>query len=809
MRCALGAFALTPATGSATLSPEEVEYFESKIRPVLAQDCYECHRSGGKTKGGLVLDHRAGLMKGGDSGPVIVPGDPAKSLLMVAIRHEREDLEMPKAGAKLEDEIIADFAKWIEMGAPDPRDQPSSDQEIAEDTDWDAVMERRKSWWSFQPMVKPQLPEGVAAHPVDRFIESGIARAGLQAAGPADRRTLIRRLSYALRGLPATPEESEAFANDSGEDAYQKLVDRYLASPQFGERWARHWMDWLRYADSHGSEGDPDIPKSWQYRDYLIRALNADVPYDQLVREHVAGDLLENPRIVAGRNESAHGTGHLRMVFHGFAPTDALDEQVRFTDDQINVLTKAFLGLTVSCARCHDHKFDAISQEDYYALYGILASTKPGMVTVDAPGLEDEKRRARLAGLKQRIKGKVAENWLTAAEELGKSLSEPEGERIEKAGNPNNILYPLHVALKQPGKPEELKKAIAAWQGKREELKAHRDRQYMHDWNLAQSDRGTTHGPSAKNRVGAGEFALALGGDRVIEGIYPAGTYSHLISSKDPGVVLSPRMMLHSKSEIWARVIGREDAMIRYAVQNYPRGGTVYPTGRLKNGNWKWQRWSLDYWTGDHIHLEVTTGPDQAILTNNKERSWIGVREVLVVKRGEPGPPGELLDWVEPLLVAMERQEPTDAGSLAAAYGSAVREAVASWQRDEAADGQAMLLQELLGNGLLPNNSGGMAGVKPLLEEYRKLEAEIKVPARVPGVWEADSFDQPLFDRGNHKKPLAEVPRRFLEAIDREPYQPKGSGRRELAEDLLRSDNPFTARVIANRLWHHLFGRGI
>jgi len=802
---------LCPAgAGGAVLSPEAVEYFESRIRPVLAQDCYECHRTGGKTKRGLALDHRAAMLKGGESGPVIVPGNPGKSLLMAAIRHHDEDLKMPKARAKLEDRIIADFAKWIEMGAADPRDKPSSEEEIAKDTDWAAVMERRKSWWSFQPVKKPEVPAGKSPHPVDRFIEAGLAKGGLQAAGTADRRTLIRRLSFALRGLPPTPEESEAFVKDPGAEAYERLVDRYLVSPQFGERWARHWMDWLRYADSHGSEGDPDIPKSWRYRDYLIRALNADVPYDQLVREHVAGDLLERPRISEGINESMFGTAHLRMVFHGFAPTDALDEQVRFTDDQISVLTKAFMALTVSCARCHDHKFDAISQKDYYALYGILASTKPGTVTVNAPGEEDEKRRARLQELKEQIRAAVAAQWLKSAESLTKDLSKPEGERIEKAGKPENVLYPVHVAAKHPGKPEELKKALEAWEAKQGELRAHRERKYRHDWNLADDDSGgTTYGPSAGKRARAGAFAISLGGDGVIQGIYPAGVYSHLISPKDPGVALSPRSMLDVKSELWARVMGGEDAMIRYAVQNYPRNGTVYPVGRLKEKDWKWQKWSLDYWEGDHIHLEVTTGPEQATLATNKDRSWFGIREVVIVKRGEPGPPGGLLDWVEPLLDVVGRGTPADSESLAKVYGTATQEAVASWRKDEASDGQAMLLQELMVKGLLPNKADEIPGVKPLLDEYRKLEAEIVVPTRVPGVWEADSFDQPLFERGNHKKPGEKVPRRFLEAIDGKPYRTTGSGRRELAEDLLRPDNPFTARVIANRLWHHLFGRGI
>ncbi|MFT5029400.1 MAG: hypothetical protein ACI9VS_001838, partial [Candidatus Binatia bacterium] len=329
--------------GAAEISLEQIEFFESRIRPVLAQDCYECHNSRGKAKGGLILDHREALLKGGDSGKAIVPGDAKASLLIQAIRHDDEDLAMPKAGAKLDEAIVRDFEKWVNLGAPDPRDAPPSDAELAKDTDWAAVLERRKAWWSFQPIKAPALPKsGTSPHPVDRFIRAGLPSAGLTPSPPADPNTLVRRLYFALIGLPPTAEQVAAFEKSHSANpskAVEALVDELLESPHFGERWARHWMDWIRYAESHGSEGDPKIGNAHLYRDYLIRALNADVPYNQLLREHVAGDLLDRPRINPELeiNESLIGTAHWRMVFHGFAPTDALDEKVRFTDDQINV----------------------------------------------------------------------------------------------------------------------------------------------------------------------------------------------------------------------------------------------------------------------------------------------------------------------------------------------------------------------------------------------------------------------------------------------------------------------------------------
>jgi hypothetical protein len=254
---------------------------------------------------------------------------------------------------------------------------------------------------------------------VDRFVLAKMRENGLAPGASADRRTLLRRVTFALSGLPPTPAEIDAFLNDESADAYAKVVDRLLTSPRFGERWARHFMDLFRYADTHGGEGNPTIPYSWRYRDYLIRALNSDLPYDRLVREHIAGDLLPDPRIdpATGVNESAQAIGHYRMVQHGYSPTDAMDEQITFTDNQIDVITKAFLGLTVSCARCHNHKFDPISQTDFYAMYGIMVSCRPAVIDLNIPG-RDAVVRNRLIELKGQIKDRLADAWLRAADEL-------------------------------------------------------------------------------------------------------------------------------------------------------------------------------------------------------------------------------------------------------------------------------------------------------------------------------------------------------------------------------------------------------
>ncbi|HRH99017.1 MAG TPA: DUF1549 domain-containing protein, partial [Prosthecobacter sp.] len=379
-------------------TPQQIEFFESKIRPILAQECYECHSTATKKKGGLVLDSRAGWQSGGESGDVIKVGDPTASLLIQTIKHEHEDLKMPKAGAKLDDKAIADFEQWIREGAADPRDAPPSKEQVAKETDWKTILERRKQWWAFQPISRQP-----ANQTIDDYIDAELTKQGIQLALPADAQTLRRRMSYVLSGLPPSDLSDKSDLSDS--------IDKLLASPAFGEKWARHFMDWVRYAESYGSEGDPAIPYAWRYRDYLIRAFNDDVPYPQLVKEAIAGDLLSNPRLKNGINESAIGIAQLRMVLHGFSPVDSLDEMVTFTDNQIDTVTKAFQALTVSCARCHNHKFDAISQADFYALYGIFTSTHPAVIDVNAPGTGDA-IRAELKQLKADIKTTLITDWL-------------------------------------------------------------------------------------------------------------------------------------------------------------------------------------------------------------------------------------------------------------------------------------------------------------------------------------------------------------------------------------------------------------
>ena len=822
-KCLLLSFGFTAVGLLANPTAEQVEFFEKNIRPALAEHCYECHNSSDKAKGGLALDWRGGLFKGSDSGQVIVAGKLDESLLLRSIRHEEKDIKMPKDGPKLSPVIIQNFESWIAMGAPDPRVKKPSREEIAKAISWETVREQRKKWWSFQPVrspVPPRVKDDWAQTDIDKFIQAEWETEGLSPAGNAEPHALIRRLSFVLTGLPPTPEETAAFVQVAEGDrraAVVNAVERLLASPHFGERWARHWMDWVRYAESLGSEGDPAIPNANQYRNYLIRAINADVPYDQLLREHIAGDLLPKPRLnmKLGLNESAIGPAHYRFVLQGFAPTDALDELVRTTENQIDVVSKAFLGLTVSCARCHNHKFDPISQEDYHAFYSIMTSCRPATVNIDTSARQ-ETNKAKLAELKTRIRAALAEQWLTKTGTISEQILQPSAEWKKAIESAKDFKSPLHAwnqlrLTKGEKFTEDWKKLANAFSKSKKALDEQHARKYAKRWQFGQDtdplnewvlDGNGLDGTVAK----AGAFRVLPSGDRIVENILPAAVYSHLLSDKHVGVLGSPSFRVEPGQSLFVRVIGGGGVMARYVVQNYTRNGTVYPVTRLNDGKWRWQSWSIKYWEGDDVHLEVTTAGEQAILARNKSKSWFGVSDVIVVQKGQLAPREEPAEFVAPLFA---KGDLGNAKRLAKRYAGALRQSIRAWQRGKMTDEQANFLGYFVREGLLPNTLEELPKAANLVKEYRRLEAEVPVPQRAPGVIEAEARDRPLFVRGNHKQPAQTVPRRFLEAINAKPFATKNSGRLELAEAMLHADNPLTARVIVNRVWHHVFGRGL
>jgi hypothetical protein len=366
--------ALAAAPGTAAekvVPPDEARFFENQVRPVLADNCFRCHGAA-KHKGGLRLDSRAALLAGGDRGPAVVPGDPTKSLLIRALGHG-DDLKMPPS-KKLPAQRIADLTRWVQLGAPWPGSNEPAPATVRRGEF--RITDSDRAHWAFQPVRRPAPPavrdRAWVANPVDAFILAGLEVKGLRPNPPAPPRELVRRLYYDLTGLPPTPQEAEAFVNEPSPAAYEALVGRLLASPHYGEKWGRHWLDLVRFAETNSYERDGPKPNAWRYRDYVLRAFNQDKPYDRFLKEQLAGDELPDRDA-----DALTATGYYRLGIWDDEPTDP--EQARYDglDDIVVTTGQVFLGLTIDCARCHDHKIDPIPQKDYYRLLAFFQNINP------------------------------------------------------------------------------------------------------------------------------------------------------------------------------------------------------------------------------------------------------------------------------------------------------------------------------------------------------------------------------------------------------------------------------------------------
>jgi hypothetical protein len=413
---------------------ESPDFFETKVRPVLVDHCYKCHsaeaEAGKKLKAGLFLDTREGLLKGGEGGPVLVPGEPDKSRLIEAVRYHNPDLQMPPKGPRLTDEQVADLAAWVKAGAQDPRTRSATQPAAAVDM---GVASRH---WSFQPPKQHAASDVRRADwpksAIDHFILAKLEDNRLAPAPPADKRTLIRRATFDLTGLPPTPQEVRAFLDDDSPDAFGKVVDRLLASRAYGERWGRHWLDVVRYADTAGDGADYPVREAYKYRNYVIDSFNRDKPYDQFLREQIAGDVLAAEGPPEKYAERVIATGYLAVAKRFGYRADSTGFRHLDLADAIEVVGKSVLGLSVGCARCHDHKYDPVSMADYYALYGILDSS-----TFTFPGGEEQQRPADLVPLAPPAEREEAEKqWRAAVAELDAKAKAAEAERTRLKSEP-------------------------------------------------------------------------------------------------------------------------------------------------------------------------------------------------------------------------------------------------------------------------------------------------------------------------------------------------------------------------------------
>jgi len=407
-----GALALAPVTCAAAELPAaaDTEFFEKKVRPILIEHCYECHSTeSGKTKGGLSLDSRAAVLRGGDNGPALVAGQPDKSLLIEVIRYQNRDLQMPPKSALPAAEVRV-LEEWVRQGAHDPRTAVAAKSSSPRVIN----LEEGRQHWAFRPIASPQTPKSPSGNPLDVFITAKLDEKRLALSPPADPISFIRRATFDLTGLPPTPEEVATFEkafHRNPESSARQLIDRLLASPQYGEKWGRHWLDVARYADSNGLDENIALGTAWRYRDYVVRAFNDDKPFDRFLIEQIAGDLLPAPTLEI-RHEHATATAFLNLGAKVLAEADKKKLVMDVVDEQVETTGRAFLGMTLGCVRCHDHKFDPITQDDYYALAAIFKSTRS--FSADTYGALSLAHETPLAGFDEFATVKSAERVLDA-----------------------------------------------------------------------------------------------------------------------------------------------------------------------------------------------------------------------------------------------------------------------------------------------------------------------------------------------------------------------------------------------------------
>ncbi len=683
--------------------PTAAEFFERKIRPVLAEHCYECHSAQTKkAKGGLRLDTREGIRKGGELGPAVVPGNVDESLLMEAIRYE--GLKMPPRG-KLPTAVVADFEQWIKNGAADPRENAAAAQQpTVKPSDGDAV-------WAFQSPKKHDPPAVKnAAWPqgdVDRFILAKLEANNMRPSVDAERATLLRRVYFDLIGLPPSPQELDAFVNDNESGALERVVDRLLESPQFGERWGRHWLDVARFAETSGGGRSLMFPDAWRYRDYVIEAFNSDRPYDQFIREQIAGDLLAHST-PAERERQLVATAFLMLGPTNYERQDKDILEMDVIDEQLDTMGKAILGLTVGCARCHDHKFDPIPTRDYYAMAGIMKSTRTLIHDNVSRWVEQPlpMEPALEATVKQH-EGAVAaiKNQIKLAKDAEKKTTKPVAATSDRS--------PI-VAAELPGivVDDAQAKRVGSW----------KDSMFTNHF------------------VGAGYV------------------YDDRSQKGEKTLTFQPEFTKSGRYEV------------RLAYVPYANRATNTP-----------------------VRIFHADG-DQSVHVNQRETPPIDERFVsLGTFRFEEGS-----QWFVML-------------STEGANGHVVGDAVQFIPEGEAAQAAASEKE--------PNKPAGDAAA-PKAPDIKTLEVELKkltesAPKRPMAMApaEADKIgDISISIRGNFHTPGERAPRGFIRAatfgtpLD---VPANESGRRELAAWLTSRDNPLTARVMVNRVWHHLFGVGL
>jgi cytochrome c553 len=865
--------------------PATVEFFEAKIRPVLVQHCYECHSKEAKSvKGGLLLDHREGLRSGGDLGPAVVLNRSGESLLIAALRYE--SLQMPPKG-KLPASVIEDFVRWVDAGAVDPREGvPAPERPMID-------FAKARQFWSFVPPRMPPRPAVQAGQwprgPIDYFTLAAMEARGLRPVGPAEKRALIRRATFDLLGLPPTPAEVAAFLADESIDAFAKVVDRLLSSSHYGERWGRYWLDVARYSEdqAHTFAVTPNT-SGYRYRDWVVRSLNADLPYDQFVRLQIAGDLiaLEEP----ARFDQLAALGYFGLGAQYYKNTDAAKAAADELDDRIDTLTRGFLGLTVSCARCHDHKFDPIPQQDYYSLAGVFQSSRLQNLPLVPQAVVDAYQQGQ-----QQIKEREEELKQLVAKELPKVR---ERRVAEVATYMQAVWRYLQARRTDPSrrvaefaKSEKLdEKSLQRWielldakqKGQIPQLQA-----WFELLTAAESGLTNAAANASVNAVGPTPVNASVQHAAVQTNATgaPATTSVAVTAAETTPAAVATKPDPNADASDQAAAVPDAVASVAERFQQRLERLLKQRDGTLSQEELAALQAETPEGNARYISPLVTkSAPLVEISVDLK-----GARELhLVVTDGGNGASCDHADWVEPRLVTAEGETKlTDLKwrSVTATYGQINVNANVNGQplriagkpyayglgthstsvivydlpagakqfragagldnsgTDQGGDcgasaqvqfrvytetptdltvGQPDLLARILGEkGPFAVEAAQAekllsAEVQQTLQERRQeLDTMRKnAPAMYPiahAITEANVADMKVFLRGNPANVGDVAPRRFLKVLAGEdpPRFQQGSGRLELADAIVSSENPLAARVMVNRIWQHHFGRGL
>ncbi|MEN9556270.1 MAG: hypothetical protein RLZZ232_2556 [Planctomycetota bacterium] len=720
-------------------------FFETSIRPLLTERCLGCHSAAtGKTQGGLALDTKSGWQKGGDSGPTIVPGDVDRSLLIRAVLYHDDGPQMPPAdaGGKLRDAEIALLTQWVQQGAFDPRTEMARRGGLTES--------QIRNWWSFQPPKAIAVPEiSGGGNEIDRFILQKLAAAGLKPAPEADRRTLIRRVTYDLTGLPPTADEVDAFLADQSSTAWETLVERLLQSPRYGEHWGRHWLDVVRYADTAGENTDHPIPDAWRYRNWVISAFNNDLPYDQFVRDQIAGDLIHAGGSAEEYAAGVTGTGFLAIARRFDHDSDKF-MHLTF-EDAIDTMGQAFLGLSVACARCHDHKFDPITAHDYYALYGILNSTRFAF-----PGCEAKQQPRDLIPLLP------PDAWEKVVQPFDQQMSALDAE----------------LKLLQDSQMS----AVAAF----------RDTAAAATELLAEGIVADGGDATLSDAAGDPLSPITISSGQMLQLIIdPDNNYGADTTQIEWQIteVAGQQRSWQLTDDVITDFLAANPHSDRYGNPATwlfldARGGPSLLTDSVRDSS------------GTTGLLIWRTGDNPSVFVNATEQSlnlWTPLPpKSLFVHPAQDGPVA--VAWISPFDGQVQiRGRVIDAHP---GGPNGVR-----WRLERHTSNLSIAVQQL---------AGFSKQRQPLLTQREQLLARAPAREMAYGVTEGNPGNVRMHLRGDPEKPGDEIQRRWLEILGGHIVpEGAGSGRRQLAEWLTDPANPLVARVIVNRIWQKHFGKGL